>query len=93
MMNEEFVITKEILYNNGFKDDKILSDISLYIITSEDIKIDMILYTDESPGNSEHIWSCHIDNNDRCSIGWVELSTIKQFNLFMEIIGTKYRII
>lgn len=42
--------------------------------------------------NNNAAWGVHIDNNIYESIGSIDLSNVWQFNMFMEILGSKFRL-
>lgn len=47
-----------------------------------------------SKGNTNNgaLWHVHIDNNACMTIGCADISTVWQFNTFMEILGSKFRL-
>ena len=94
-------ITKEILLNNGFKEDIRLKNVYKDLYRIENMFIGELWTKDESPikidmsykaTNNNTDWNMHIDN-DRCeTIGSADIDYVDQFNKMMEIFESKFRL-
>ena len=99
------LITNNILESAGFEK---IYDINYDVIKNEygiDDYVSYRFYTnnidDKNPikididnglTNSDRKWHVHIDNKDCCSIGSAEVDTVYQFNLFMKLFDSKFRL-
>jgi hypothetical protein len=107
-VHKKTLISKEILENAGFEDitqdwdakyhkeQEGLEDYKTYRIWTDkfDKNPGKVLKLDIDNGltNSGRLWHLHIDNCDCCSIGSADLDNVWQFNMLMEIFGSKFRL-
>ena len=75
-------VTKEILKNIGFKEDKAL--VTFYRYWDKDYKYK--LDVDEGYTNSEKKWSMHIDNGDCATIGSGEFTYVHELQNLVRVI-------
>ena len=107
-IDKKTLISKEILEENGFEDitqdwdaqyhkeHEGIEDYKTYRIWTNNfdknpgkvLKLDI----DNGLTNSGRLWHIHIDNCDCCSIGSADINNVWQFNMLMEIFGSKFRI-
>jgi hypothetical protein len=105
-MEEKTLITEDILIKAGFKQHKeeayqYLTELAKHYGANQPIKNFHKWTDDEQPikldidnglNNSGRKWSLHIDNCDCDSIGYVTVDYTWQFNKFMEILDSKFRL-
>lgn len=106
-MKDERLITEEILKSIGFEDvtfewekeywNKALGIDNYctlrYWTYNEDGSNYVKLDFQKGIVNCDANWGLHIDNNACESIGSADISYVWQFNMMMEILGSKFRII
>lgn len=91
-------ITKDILLLNGFEEHPYPSCLhapaSYSIDTGDAPSMHIIIedWSDNRYTNSGEGWVVHVDNNRYEKIGYAELSTIEQFNKFMEVFRSCFRL-
>ena len=99
-------IDEDILEANGFEDktwdkekefwnNQGIKDFSTWHKDTSDIDGDNYIIIDMNKGvvnKIDAIWGVHIDNEICETIGSIDLSNIWQFNMFMEILGSKFRL-
>lgn len=93
-MLENQKINEEILINSGFKkiQDVILNLLSnnkniIYSLNTGKFSI-IINNLSNYPGRD---WYVHVDNEDCQSLGSADISTVKQFNMLMELLDIDCR--
>lgn len=107
-IDKKTLISKEILEEKGFEDitqdfekkyheeHEGIEDYKTYRIWTDivDKNPGKVLKLDIDNGltNSGRLWHLHIDNCDCCSIGSADLNNVWQFNMLMEIFGSKFRL-
>lgn len=107
-VDKKTLINKEILEKAGFEDitndwevqyykeKEGIEDYKSYRIWTD--KVDknpgkvLKLDIDNALSNSGRLWNLHIDNCDCCTVGCAELDNIWQFNILMEVFGSKFRL-
>jgi len=106
-MKDERLITEDLLKSIGFEDvtfewereywNKILGIDNYctlrYCTYNEDGSNCVKLDFQNGIVNNDANWGLHIDNNACESIGSADISYVWQFNMMMEILGSKFRII
>jgi len=107
-IDKKTLISKEILEENGFeyitqdfekkyyKEHEGIEDYKFYRILTDSVDKNpskvLKLDIDNRLTNSGRLWHLHIDNCDCCSIGSADLDNVWQFNMLMEIFGSKFRL-
>ena len=79
---EPIPVTKEILKNIGFKEDKVLVSFYRYWDKDDKYKLDV----DEGYTNSGRMWSVHIDNDVCSTIGSGEFDYVHELQNLVRII-------
>lgn len=106
-MKDERLITEELLKSIGFEDATLdkekefwnnqgIKDFSTWYKDTSDIDGDNYIIIDINKGvvnKVDAIWGVHIDNKICETIGSADISYVWQFNMMMEILGSKFRII
>lgn len=94
-------ISKDLLLLNGFEECKYFpnvpeekDDVYFRIWTGDahSYKIDVDDGHNGMYINSDNDWIVHIDNSSCSTVGHVELTTVEQFNKFMEVINSCFRL-
>lgn len=94
-------LTKEILENAGFKPFIECNETLVKYFKDVENK-DYLEYTFTTPDGKLHIsidngytnlrnWNVQLDNLTHCSVGYVEIDTIEQFNKLMEFYDNDFR--
>lgn len=98
-------ITNDILSNNGFeyldkqsellrkyqKEQYGIENYSVFRLNTNDdypLKLDI----DNGFNNRGSEWHLHIDNDHCETIGSADIDTVHEFNLLMEVFGSKFRL-
>jgi len=84
-------VMKDILLKNGFKLDKeIIPGVKSWeCISPEGLRIRVSEGLTNMVGRDYHV---QVDTPDFCSVGGVDIRGVEDFNLFMEILGSKFRL-
>ena len=103
-MKDNLEITINQLKSNGFEDITSpdekehfnnLLGITDYAVWREWISLErekpILITMTKGLTNNNSLWNCHVDNSDCDSIASVDLSYTWQFNMLMEILGSKFR--
>lgn len=53
----------------------------------------LMIDVQKGPTNNGAVWNVHLDNNLAESVGQADIDYVWQFNMLMEIFGSKFRII
>lgn len=98
-MEEQILITEEMLLNAGFEYLGKQTHLELYGI--KDYKVFRKWTDDRSPikldidngwNNSGKHWHLHIDNSDCNTIGCADIDYVWQFNKLMEVFGSEFKL-
>lgn len=103
--DKETIITEYILIDNGFKylgrESNLTQDYENELYGKENYKVfrkwtddisKLKLDIDNGVNNRGSEWHLHIDNDHCETIGSADINTIYEFNLLMEVFGSKFRL-
>ena len=97
--NIEKLITIELLEYNGFEHDLIQEeylvsdDMQEYCYLEKNIDNKYFIHMQLGVSNMNgRVWSVHVDNNVHSTIGCVDINTVEQFNIFMQLLEINFKL-
>lgn len=102
---KQILITEEILKNSGFeyleRESNLTQDYQNQLYDKDNYKVFRMWTNDDSKlkldidngvNNRGSEWHLHIDNDHCETIGSADINTVYEFNLLMEVFGSKFRL-